>query len=335
MSRLLFVHPDPEPSGFVAQDLAILRRRFEVATFRWRGPRDLARLRSEMKAHDGVFTWFLSHHAAACALAARLTGRASVAVTSSEEVTPPAEIGEPPWRLRDRLATTYAVRATDLVLAGSRCTLREASALRGRRGRSELRYLPLGVDTDRFHPGGPREDLVVSACVMTEASARRKRIPLVLEAARLVPEARFVVPGKHHDGTGARLAAAAPPNVSIPGALPAGDYEGLLRRAKVYVQVSVHEGFGISNAEAMASGCVPVVSNGGALPEVVGDAGFYVDPPTPERLASAIREALSSSLGSRARARVLAHHDLKERAVALVAAVESALGDAPAPGRGP
>ena len=45
-----------------------------------------------------------------------------------------------------------------------------------------------------------------------------------------------------------------------------------------YVQPSITEGFGLPVLEAMAAGIPVISSNGGALPEVVGDAGLLFNP---------------------------------------------------------
>jgi glycosyltransferase involved in cell wall biosynthesis len=54
------------------------------------------------------------------------------------------------------------------------------------------------------------------------------------------------------------------------------------------VQPSFEEGFGIPVLEAMTAGVPVVVTNRGALPEVVGDAGLVVAADEPEELAAAI-----------------------------------------------
>ena len=71
------------------------------------------------------------------------------------------------------------------------------------------------------------------------------------------------------------------------------------------VYVSVYEGFGLPALEAMACGTVPIVAQNSSLPEVVGDAGFLVDPFDIENIATAItqlveRDELRSQLRARA-----------------------------------
>jgi glycosyltransferase involved in cell wall biosynthesis len=79
-------------------------------------------------------------------------------------------------------------------------------------------------------------------------------------------------------------------------------YEG----ARLLVQPSFEEGFGIPVLEAMSLGVPVVAANRGALPEVLGDAGPLVDPDDPEALAAAIAQMLDRSAAAAAVARGVA-----------------------------
>jgi glycosyltransferase involved in cell wall biosynthesis len=74
----------------------------------------------------------------------------------------------------------------------------------------------------------------------------------------------------------------------------------------VYVQASAQEGFGMSLAEAMLAGAVPVVTPAGAMPEVVGDTGVIIGEANAQAVAAGVAEALAlgTEAGQRARERV-------------------------------
>jgi len=63
--------------------------------------------------------------------------------------------------------------------------------------------------------------------------------------------------------------------------------------AKIAVVPSLYEGFGLPAAEAMACGVPVIATTGGALPEVVGDAGILVPPRNADALAAAIKQLLA------------------------------------------
>jgi glycosyltransferase involved in cell wall biosynthesis len=62
----------------------------------------------------------------------------------------------------------------------------------------------------------------------------------------------------------------------------------LYRNAETFIFPSRHEGFGLPPLEALACGTPVVVSDSGSLPEVIGDAGFAVDPDNARDMAGAI-----------------------------------------------
>jgi glycosyltransferase involved in cell wall biosynthesis len=62
----------------------------------------------------------------------------------------------------------------------------------------------------------------------------------------------------------------------------------LLRKSVALLFLSRYESFGIPAAEAMAAGTPAIVSQNGALPEVVGQAGLVIDADDPAAVADAI-----------------------------------------------
>ena len=62
---------------------------------------------------------------------------------------------------------------------------------------------------------------------------------------------------------------------------------------KVFVFISLYEGFGIPPLEAMSCGAKVVVSNTSSLPEVVGDVGWTVDPTNNSSVKDTIWSALT------------------------------------------
>ncbi|MBI5728617.1 MAG: glycosyltransferase family 4 protein [Candidatus Magasanikbacteria bacterium] len=70
----------------------------------------------------------------------------------------------------------------------------------------------------------------------------------------------------------------ATPRVRYIGYVDETDKPGLYANASVFVYPSLYEGFGFPVLEAMASSVPVITSNRSSLPEVVGEAGYLVDP---------------------------------------------------------
>jgi alpha-1,3-rhamnosyl/mannosyltransferase len=83
--------------------------------------------------------------------------------------------------------------------------------------------------------------------------------------------------------------------------------ERLFAGARAVVMPSLDEGFGFPALEAMSVGVPVIAADRGALPEVLGDAGWLVDPTDIEALAAAIdRAATDDAAAERARTAGLA-----------------------------
>jgi len=69
----------------------------------------------------------------------------------------------------------------------------------------------------------------------------------------------------------------------------------LYEAARVLVLPSFEEGFGIPVLEAMTAGVPVIASRRGSLPEVLGNAGIFVEPDRPEEIAAAIARLLDDA----------------------------------------
>ena len=159
--------------------------------------------------------------------------------------------------------------------------------------------VPNGIDTNNFHPLPAMERRPGRVMVTTSADTPLKGLKYLLHALAALaparPDLHLVVIGQPKEnspvlkligdlGIGDR--------VRFTGYVNQDDYVRQYARASMAVVPSLYEGFGLPAGEAMACG-VPVISTtGGALAEVVGDAGLLVPPGNSEALQQAMASLL-------------------------------------------
>jgi len=68
----------------------------------------------------------------------------------------------------------------------------------------------------------------------------------------------------------------------------------LMKNASLLVFASLYEGFGLPPLEAMACGCPVIASDNSSLPEVCGEAAYYVNPQNPQDISDAIITVLNN-----------------------------------------
>src|SRR5262249_35109142 len=142
----------------------------------------------------------------------------------------------------------------------------------------------------------------------------RKGVSTFVEMSKFIPEITCDLIGKAADDSINELRARAAPNVIFHGRLADPDRDAILASAGAYAQLSYMEGFGVAVIEAMLQECVPVVTERGALPEVVGDCGIYVPYQDPAAAAAGVRQAVGMpQLGKAARERVLSLFTMERR----------------------
>lgn len=102
----------------------------------------------------------------------------------------------------------------------------------------------------------------------------RKNTPVVIALARTLPDVEFVLLGMTADAIRALVGEDLPANVTALGFVTEVEKELHLRTALALLYVSGAEGFGLPVLEAMARGCIAIISEDPAIVEIGGDAAL-------------------------------------------------------------
>lgn len=277
----------------------------------YKNPCDAIRMIVPIWRSDLTFSWFASGHSFAAVLLCKIMGKRSAVVAGGYDVAyePEIDYGQYTLPKHKRMYADIVLRNADIILSVSEFTRSEVLA-RVRPKRIQLLYP--GIDTDEFRPQGEKEDLVMTVASSSGRVIRLKGLNSFIGAAALLPGVRFLVVGLS-EADREELQSKAAENVLLSGYETQEELLAHYQKAKVYCQLSYRESFGMALVEAMACGCAPVVTERGALPEVVGDTGYYVPYGNIRATAEAIEKALSSKRGLKARERVEEKFSLKKR----------------------
>ncbi|MFD1216320.1 glycosyltransferase family 4 protein [Microbulbifer celer] len=183
-----------------------------------------------------------------------------------------------------------------------------------KRERVELIYN--GIDTDIFSPGSAQKR--AQPRVMTTASADQplKGLRFLLQAVATLqpryPDLKVLVVGKLQQGGATESLLKTldlERTVRFVSGISNEEMADYYRSSTMVVCPSLYEGFGLPAGEAMACGVPVISSDGGALPEVVGDAGIVVPAGNSDALAEAMQSLLDNpslreKLGAAGRERI-------------------------------
>jgi len=325
--RVLYILDQPV-FAFLKTDLDILKKQFEVKVLEFTDGGKKNYLKHLLEIFKGVlwadvtFSWFAGTHALWAVRLSKIFRKKSIVVVGGYEVAKVPEIGYGAMlNLRSARIVKYVLENADKILAVSEFNKKEILKYTNSNN-VELVYI--GVDCKKFKPASEKEYLVITvAHTISDITIKIKDLETFIKSAKYLPSVKFIVVGEYLNNSIEHLKAIASPNVGFLGFIPNEDLIKLYQKAKVYCQLSYRESFGMALAEAMACECVPVVTNNAALPEVVGDTGFYVPYGDTEATAEAIKEALKSDKGKEARDRIKRMFPIERREKELIEIINS------------
>jgi glycosyltransferase involved in cell wall biosynthesis len=290
--KILFVHN--ALSTFVRIDLNLLQEEYEVEELFLRNKMDVSPLAiwQAVRRNDQVFGWFASWHTLLPVMFARFLGKPSVLIAGGYDTANVPEAGygnQRKWL--PRVLTNMILRSSSTIICNSRFTRQEtilAAKIPVEKIDVVYHGLPIPKKTEVKMA---KENMLLNIGNVSHENLLRKGIKPFLETAKFLPNHHFVQAGKWRDDSINILKSNLSPNAEVLGFVGDEELQSLYARSKYYVQPSLHEGFGMSVVEAMQHGCIPVVSENGALPEVVGKYGIKLHTCSAEAIARAIKSA--------------------------------------------
>lgn len=246
----------------------------------------------------GVAPWLARRpgtllHGAAYALPLRHRGASVVTFYDVAWEAHPRDFGRAKRRVWQASAGRSA-SAAGAVLTTSAFSKREIVAAYGLDPATVL-VAPCAAGAD-FRSGGARVPGLPGRYVVALGGARRRNLPLAVEAWRQVRSA----------GGDVGLVVVGPepppdePGVTWLGVVGDGAWAAVLGGAEALVYPTSYEGFGMPAAEACASGVPVVCTRVASLPEVLGDAAAWAPRLDSESFASTLGDLLADP-ASRAR----------------------------------
>lgn len=197
---------------------------------------------------------------------------------------------EPPWT--QVAGATAAMNRCDVVLVHNEETRPLAEAI----GVAPEKILiledpPSALDAPE--PGRSADPNVPPHVMIPCSFAADEPIPVLLAAARLLPEVQFLITGSRRKAEGLGFLRDCPENVRFTDYLPLPEFERLFVNASVILGLTSEEGIQLSVAnEALGANRALVLSDTRILRAMFGAAALFAKN-TPEDIAARLREALA------------------------------------------
>jgi len=248
-------------SPFIKQDLELLHDNHQVrlfdlashATSFWQVPKylfDVSVEALQVKAADVIWIWFADYPAVPFMLYGKLFRKPVIVNVGGYEVYSAPDIG-----YGNQIKTLRGFTSRWILWQATQCVVMSQAY------RDIINYMVPGavvtvipgcIDTSLCDVYTPDKHGIVTAYCDYPLARTIKGIPIFEAATKGIGHAK-VIRNMPHDKLIEEF-----------------------KKAMVYCQLSRTESFGVSLLEAMACGCVPVVSNMDSLPEMIGTSGIVV-----------------------------------------------------------
>lgn len=182
--------------------------------------------------------------------------------------------------------------------------------------KTPIQVIPNGFDTDFWRDLGktrkPLSFISVATGTSNPSRAIVKGYDLIEKLAEHHPDWTFTLVGDS-------VYSSPNPNVTVLGKMKPANLLDLYNSHQFYLQLSTSEGFPNALGEAMASGCVPIGSAVGAIPEIIGDTGIVLAKKNISILENQLQKLISQPIPlSSACKRIKTHFSFTNRKTKLI-----------------
>jgi glycosyltransferase involved in cell wall biosynthesis len=248
---------------------------------------------------DVTFAWFAGWHATLMVFFSRLFNKKSLVVVGGYDAANVPEINYGAFtNLKEKIPAFFVLKYADFLLPVSKFTKNE---ILNKVKRDNIRLIYNGVNTQRFsYSKEKKRDLVITAGGVNKSNLIRKGISTFVKTAKYLPSVDFIVIGRKKGNIDDYLNSISSDNVKFTGYVSDDELVDWFKKASVICLLSYYEAFGMSAAEGMSCGCIPVLTKKrNAFKEFAGEMGYFVDYGNEKETADAIQKALNASYALR------------------------------------
>lgn len=302
MKKILFIYTTY--STFVKTDYEILSSQHAVTQYQFKPVKGLLKTAAQFLKQlvfllvniwkfDAVFIWFADYHSFLPVLFAKITNKKSFVVVGGYDVARLPELSYGIFLSKVRgFCAIYSMKKCSLNLSVSNYVHRKVKWI-AKDSKSILVYNCVNIP-DTHSTIIPKENLVITVgFINSERTFYIKGIDTFIEVAHLLPDLRFLAIGITKE-LPQELLQNLPSNLEFVENVNHEELHSYYKRAKIYCQFSRSESFGVSIVEAMSFGCIPIVTNVGGMPELVGKKGKVVKR-DPEHISKLLAETVLNS----------------------------------------
>lgn len=245
---------------------------------------------------------------------------------------PAGYLNNPIWK---KYLTRLTLRLSNRLLVVSNFMLNDVLSL----GAKSPIVVHNCVDINVFKKSEMNEDYITSIFKIDKNTVLLKRGEVYINAIAIVvkcfPNQKFVIIGKKGDDYPRILSIvkdlSLQDNIVFIDEIVNSEVLTIVQKSKLYVQISDTETFGLAIAEAMSCEVPVLVSRCGAIPEIVGDHGIFVDHNSIESVALGIINFIKldstrkAEIGYNLRNQIIDNFTYKKRKDKLIEIIKSVI----------